>query len=65
MNMKCFKNIYRVNNLSFDNDITIKGDLLIDNLSIPKDMKIEILCAGIIGYYKDERYEKILNLYFN
>lgn len=65
MNMPCFQPSYRVNKLSFKDDITIKGNLFIDSLSIPKDIKIEILCAGTIGFYKDERYLKLLNLYFD
>lgn len=65
INMPCYKSTYRINNLHLKDDITIKGNLLIDKLSISKNIKIEILCAGTIGYYKDEKYYKTLNLYFN
>lgn len=52
---------YRVNKLILNEDITIKGNLYVDDLKIHAGCKVEIQCAGSIYYYSKDEYNKECN----
>lgn len=55
---------YRVNKLILNEDITIKGNLYVDDLKFHKGCKVEIQCAGSIYYYSKDEYSKELSYIF-
>lgn len=57
-------NIYRVNMLNLKEDVTIKGNLYVDNLVIPNSVKIEIQCGGSVILYNKDEYEKEISYIF-
>lgn len=55
---------YRVNKLILNEDITIKGNLYVDDLKIHTGCKVEIQCAGSIYYYSKDEYNRELSYIF-
>lgn len=57
-------NTYRVDKLVLNEDVTIKGNLYVDNLVIPNGIKIEIQCGGSVILYNKDEYEKEISYIF-
>lgn len=55
---------YRVNKLILNENITIKGNLYVDDLKIHTGCKVEIQCAESIYYYSKDEYNKELGYIF-